>query len=232
MTWLETPFAPFDLETTAPDPLTARIVTACLMRIDHTPATTAATNWLLDPGIEIPEGAAAVHGITTERARAEGQDYYEGYAEIRGDLERAWAEGRIVIAYNAVYDLTVIDAEGQRLGEPPLVCGPVIDPFVIDRAMDKFRRGKRTLGVTCEHYGIELGENAHAADADALAAARLAWKLAHAYPAKVRDVVIEDLMVAQADWHRARQDDYAAYLTRKGEDASGVNGDWPIRRIA
>lgn len=232
MTWLNTPFAPFDLETTAPNPLEARIVTACLMRIDHQPAATSARNWLLDPGIEIPTGASDIHGVTTERARAEGQNYYEGYAEIRGDLERVWAEGRIVIAYNAVYDLTVIDAEGQRLGEPPLVCGLVIDPFVIDRAVDKFRRGRRTLGVTCEFYGVPLGDDAHSADADALAAARLAWKLAHAYPAKVGNLSIEDLMVAQEGWHQTRQDDYAAYLIRKGEDASGVNGDWPIRRTA
>ena len=30
------------------------------------------TDWLADPGVEIPEQAAAVHGITTEMARAEG----------------------------------------------------------------------------------------------------------------------------------------------------------------
>nr|WTA71294.1 3'-5' exonuclease [Micromonospora sp. NBC_00855] len=223
--WTEAPLAGFDLETTGPDPRTARIVTGCTLAVDG--ATIVPRTWLVDPEIEIPQGATDVHGISTERARAEGQDYGTGYREIRDELERLWAMGRIIAIYNASYDLTVMDTEGRRLGYGPLVPGPVVDPFVIDREVDKYRRGKRTLTVTCEHYGITL-DNAHAADGDALAAARLAWVLGRRYQG-LASLRVEELMTTQADWHRARQDDYAAYLTRKGEDPSGVCGDWPVR---
>lgn len=228
MKWSEMPLAAFDLETTAANPLTARIVTACVVSIDG--AATAAQTWMVDPEVEIPDEAAAVHGITTDRARAEGQDYADGYREIRAAVEGAWMGGRVVAAFNASYDFTVIDREGRRLGYPPLVVGPIVDAFVIDRHVDKYRRGKRTLGVTCEHYRVELG-NAHSADADALAAARLAWKLARMYPQEVGELDAEALMANQADWHRARQDDFAAYLRRVGKDDSDVCGDWPIRQV-
>ena len=59
------PFVGFDLETTSTDPFEARIVTACVA-----PEKGAAQRWLVDPGIEIPPGAAAIHGISTATARA------------------------------------------------------------------------------------------------------------------------------------------------------------------
>lgn len=226
--WGGAPLAAFDLETTGPDPLEARIVTACIATIDG--AEVASRNWLVDPEIPIPDGAAEVHGITTDKARSEGIVYTKGYDEIRSALETAWAAGRIVCAYNASFDFTVMDREGERLGYPPLPFGAIFDPFVVDRAVDKYRRGKRTLSVTCEHYGIAVG-NAHAADADALAAARLAWKLGHHNP-RLAELSVEELMAQQAAWHRERQLDYAAYLDEQGKDSSGVSADWPLRRVA
>lgn len=226
--WGGAPLAAFDLETTGPDPLEARIVTACIATIDG--KDVSSQDWLLDPQIAIPDGASAVHGITTDKARSEGMSYTKGYDEIRSALETAWAAGRIICAYNASFDFTIIDREGTRLGYPPLPFGAIFDPFVVDRAIDKFRRGKRTLSVTCEHYGIQVG-SAHSADADALAAARLAWKLGHHNP-RLAELSVEELMAQQADWHRERQLDYAAYLDGKGEDSSGVNADWPLRRVA
>ncbi|WP_405137478.1 3'-5' exonuclease [Nocardia sp. NBC_01388] len=227
--WREMPLAAFDLETTGRDPLSARIVTACVIRIDGIDKTNR--TWLLDPGVEIPAEAAAVHGVSTETARADGMDYQQGYHQIREDLHHVWDQGAIAAIFNANYDLTVIDTEGRRLGYPPLLVGPVVDPFVIDREVDRYRRGRRNLAAICEHYGIELGEDAHTADGDALATARVAWKLPRLFPL-IADLTAEQLMAAQADWHRARQVDYAAYLRRSGEDDSQVCGDWPLRAEA
>lgn len=238
--WTESPLAAFDLETTGPDPLTARIVTACLTVIDG--KETRTQTWLLDPEIEIPDGAAKVHGITTDRARAEGAPYADGYEEIRTAVKRAWLEGRVIAAYNASFDFTIVDREGARLGHPALDFGSIVDPFVIDREVDKYRKGKRTLDVTCKHYGIRL-DNAHTADADALAAARLAWVLGH-NPGLMK-LTSAELMAQQAEWHQARQVDYAKYLRRTaGQEpdeekaaellarAATVVGDWPIRGAA
>ncbi|MDV6269980.1 DNA polymerase III subunit epsilon [Rhodococcus sp. ACPA4] len=223
--WSDRPICAFDLETTGRDPSTARIVSACVAVVDGSSVETR--TWLLDPGVDIPAGAIAIHGITTEYAAEHGQDYAEGYEEIREALHNSWARDHSVVAFNASYDLTVMHCEGLRIGKPALVPGLVVDPYVIDRAMDKFRKGKRTLSAVCEFYGITL-ESAHEAEADAMAAAALARELALRFP-EINDL---DLMVDQAQWHAERQRDFAEFLSSQGKDVSDVNGQWPIHFVA
>ncbi|WP_433666915.1 exonuclease domain-containing protein [Nocardia sp. CA-136227] len=224
--WTDLPLAGLDLETTSPDPWTARIVSACLLfpGIDGHEAET----WLLDPGIPIPAEATEIHGITTETARSEGLDYALGYADIRAMLERTWAQGYVVAAYNASYDMTVIDREGRRLGAPPLICGPIADPYVIDRELDRYRPGKRWLSVTCDHYGVSMDATHNASD-DAIAAVELTEVLVRRYTSVLGRLSTAQLMAAQTTWHHDRQSDFAAYLRRSGKDARDVNGEWPIR---
>ena len=225
--WTARPICAFDLETTGRDPLSARIVTACVVTVDD--GVTRTRNWIVDPGVEIPAGAAAIHGISTAQAREHGLEYASGYRAIRKALTDAWADGYVVVAFNAAYDLTVLDAEGRRLGWPPLSdYGLVVDPYVIDREMDRRRRGKRTLGALCEHYGVALA-SAHEAESDALAAAELARILPQRFP----DLgVLDDVMTSQAAWHAERQRDLVEYLLSEGRDASDVDGQWPIRLAA
>lgn len=220
--WADRPVCAMDLETTGTDPLTARVVTACVAAIG--PGGTKVRNWLLDPQMEIPAGAADVHGVDTARARAEGQDYAAGYAEIRAALDDAWAAGHTVVAFNAAYDLTIIHHEGLRLGHPPLHPGAVADPYVIDRQVDRYRKGRRTLTDVCAHYGVTL-DGAHQAEADALAAAGLVRTLLQRHP----ELAGLDITAEQTRWHRERQDDFAAYLRRIGRSADDVDGQWPIR---
>ncbi|WP_137723710.1 3'-5' exonuclease [Prescottella subtropica] len=225
--WTTRPICAFDLETTGRDPLSARIVTACVVTVDDGVPSTR--NWILDPGVAIPEDAIAIHGISTSYAREHGRDYVEGYTEIRAALTDAWNAGYAVVAFNAAYDLTVLDAEARRLGLPPLDdYGLVVDPYVIDREMDRYRRGKRTLGALCEHYGVDLGA-AHEAQADALAAAELARLLPRRFPQLAQ---LDDVMASQAAWHAERQRDLLEYLRRQGRDTSDVDGRWPIRTAA
>lgn len=160
----------FDLETTGPDPRTAHVVTSALISIDG--PEKREQNWLADPGIEIPEGATAVHGITTAHARENGRPHDEVIAETVAAIRQGWREGRALVVFNASFDLTIL-----RRWDPSFeILGPVVDPFVVDRATDPYRKGKRTLEALCEVHGVHLG-NAHEATADALAAARLAWKM-------------------------------------------------------
>lgn len=225
--WTTRPICAFDLETTGRDPLSARIVTACVVTVDGD--RPRPRNWIVDPGVEIPAGASAIHGISTAHAREHGQNYASGYREIREALTEAWEAGYAVVAFNAAYDLTVMDAEGRRLGFGPLHgYGLVLDPYVIDREVDPRRRGKRTLGALCEHYGIDLG-SAHQAEADALAAAELARLLPQRFP-HLAD--LDDMMASQTTWHAERQRDFLEYLRREGRDTSDVDGRWPIRTAA
>ena len=220
--WPDRPICAFDLETTDRDPRNARIVTACVATFDGDRIDTR--SWLLDPGISIPEETTAIHGITTARARAEGLDYLEGYRQIRRAVCDAWERGHIVVAFNASYDLTVLDAEGRRLGLSGLDIGTVVDPYVIDREMDRSRPGRRTLQAVCEVYGVSLTDP-HEAEADALAAGHLTRALVARYP-QLGEL---DIMADQAAWHAERQRSFAEYLRGLGREVRDVDDSWPVR---
>jgi DNA polymerase-3 subunit epsilon len=226
--WPEHPIAVFDLETTGPDPTTARIVTATIAVLNPDGSIGDTRTWLVDPGIEIPDGATAVHGITTAHATEHGTNPGIACRGIETVLAAHWAAGIPVCAYNASYDLTVLDRELRRHnGHGLVVGGPVLDPYVVDREVDKYRRGSRTLTAACAHYGVSL-ESAHDATADAVAAGMVAYAIAARYP-DISGMTLPALHTAQSGWHRDRQADFAAYLQRVGKPADDVCGDWPIR---
>lgn len=74
MGWHKGMLCAFDLETTGVDPETARIVTGCVSLINGTTGQSQTKTLLANPGVEIPEAATAVHGITTEYAAEHGDD--------------------------------------------------------------------------------------------------------------------------------------------------------------
>lgn len=211
----------FDLETTGIDPHSVHIVSAALVRI-HGSEVTPLT-MLADPGVEIPAEATAVHGITTEQAREHGRPHDEVAAVCAAALRQGWAQGATVVVYNAPYDLTIV----QRFNPGFTIDGPVIDPSVIDRHIDPYRKGSRTLGKVCEFYKVRLAE-AHNAEADALAAARLAWTMAKQRP-DLTEQDWQELNARQAGWHKERMRSYADYLRSRGKSADRVNGEWPVQ---
>lgn len=210
----------FDLETTSANPKEARIVTSAMVRIKGKHVDSQ--ELLADPGVEIPEEATNVHGITTEYARTHGKPHEKVLAETIRQIQRGWNDGLTLIVFNAAYDLSVL----RSLTGDFLVTGPVYDPFVIDRAKDPYRKGPRTLGALCEFYGVRL-DNAHEATSDALAAARIAWKQTRMWPDLCK-LDSDQLMEAQAVWHHQRQTDFRRYLQGKGKDPSTVNTAWPM----
>lgn len=211
----------FDLETTSANPKDARIVTSALVRIDG--RDVQKVEHLADPGIEIPQAATDVHGITTEKAQAEGRPHEEVLKDTVNAIKSAWDDGLTLIVYNAAFDLTVL----RSLTGDFTVTGPVFDPYVIDRVSDKWRKGKRTLGAVCEHYGVELS-NAHEATADALAAARVAWKQVRQHYPNLAQMDENELMEFQAvKWYEDRVA-FKKYLEGKGRDASDVSTAWPL----
>jgi DNA polymerase-3 subunit epsilon len=225
MTWHLGRMAGFDIESTGPDPLTARIVTACVVQVGGGQPTTTA-NWLTNvDGEEIPAGASAVHGISTERAHAEGVDLRAAVEEILGSLAQVVLAGIPIVAMNARYDLTLLDREAQRYGLDPLPMGPVIDPFVIDKEVDRYRPGKRTLTALCQHYEVRL-DGAHSADADAVAACRVAWRQATRYPALTL-MTLDELHTAQTKWAAEQAASLQEHF-RKKDPAAVVEGAWPL----
>lgn len=225
--------ASFDIESTGVSTDDDRIVSACIAHVDGTgPGAPVVREWLVDPGIEIPAEAVKVHGITTERARAEGMSPAPAVAEIAEELLRAAGAFSPVplVVFNAAYDLTLLDREARRHGLEPF--GPalddaralVIDPLIIDKALDPFRKGRRRLTDVAVHYGVKAGE-AHSASGDALTAARVAWAIANRNP-RIAQMGATELMAWQAEARREQARSFEDYL-RRMNDYRPVDGSWP-----
>lgn len=225
--WADT-LAVFDLETTGIDIDTCRIVTAHVGVIGPGGEVLEQRQWLVDPGVEIPTAATLIHGVTTERARLEGLPAVQGVVEIIGALTDAAARGLPIVAYNAAYDLSVLHREAERYGHEAFR-GPahVVDPLVIDKAVDRYRRGKRTLTAACEHYGVELTA-AHDAGADAIAAGRVAQAIARRFP-ELAAVAVAELHARQVDWCREQAASYQEWRRANGEPEFTTSGAWPLR---
>ncbi|THA79047.1 3'-5' exonuclease [Streptomyces sp. A0642] len=237
MSWHRHALVGFDLETTGTEPLEARIVTAAVVRVEGPEGDPASRHtWLADPGIRIPAQASAIHGISSERAAAEGRPVREVADEIADTLTGYWRRGIPVVAYNAAFDLTLLTAELHRHGLPSLGdrlggtgIGPVIDPYTIDRSVDRYRKGKRNLEAVCVEYGVVHG-GAHDAAADALAAVRVAYAIAARHDS-VAALTAPELHERQIAWYAEWAADFQRFLRRKGTADAVIDGRWPVRDL-
>lgn len=232
MTWLQGKFLALDLETTARNPLDALIVTASVIRIDAATGEKHVTEWLSDVGgAPIPPETTAIHGVMTEYARTNGQPSYRVVDQVTQEVRNAWAERIPIVGHNVGYDLTVLECENLRhwpQGEGLGPLGPVLCTYVIDGHVS-YRKGKRNLVATAQHYGVPLSEqDAHGSTADALAAARILWMIAKRYPT-IAGRTLAELFDDQISWHRERAESYAAHCKRVGKPVDDICPDWPIR---
>lgn len=249
MTWHLGPMLAFDCETTGVDVESDRIVTAAVVTIIPGEAPHI-RNTVIDPGMDIPAAAVEVHGWSTERVQAEGKPPAGELGWIAAALATAALAGVPLIAANAPYDLTLLDRELRRHNLPTLTdrldgrpVGPVIDPMVIDKALDRYRPGKRKLTDLCATYGTRI-EDAHDCTADALAAARVAYMigqrgqralddpigLADVYAGRrfperiVRDfqtfgkLTLAEVHDVQVGWYREQAEGLAQYFRRQAND--------------
>ena len=217
--------AAFDLETTGLDLKTARIVTACVVVLGSTGEVEHLREWLVNPGIEIPQAASDVHGVTTEVAIRDGMDPLTAIAEISQELKKLNATMPLV-AFNAPYDFTILANEAIRYQLEPLEPQTVIDPLVLDRKVDKFRKGKRNLVFMSEHYGVELTD-AHNSTADAVAAGKIAQQIAKRFAEL--DIPIESLHEAQAKWSDEQSESFAKFMRQQNRPDFQAELGWPIR---
>ncbi|MFG2924778.1 exonuclease domain-containing protein [Streptomyces sp. NPDC048305] len=232
MSWMTGPLTAFDLETTGTDVETDRIVTAAVVRLEADGSLSRERTWLLDPGVAIPEQASAIHGISTRRAREHGAPAASAVEEIAGVVAEGLRTGTPLVVMNARYDLSLLDREclrygvasvSERLGEAP---SPVIDPLVIDKHVDKYRKGKRALHALCAHYGVTL-DDAHDARADAVAAARVVRRMGAVHE-RVGGMELVDLHGLQIRAAAEQSRSLQAYLRRTTDPAAVVEAAWPL----
>jgi DNA polymerase-3 subunit epsilon len=98
--------------------------------------------------------------------------------------------------------------------------------MVIDKFVDTYRSGKRTLQVAASIYGVQLSE-AHNATADAVAAGKVAQAISRKYAGKLPADVTE-LHNAQVAWSAAQDDSYESFRRKSSPDFTVVRG-WPLK---
>jgi DNA polymerase-3 subunit epsilon len=229
--WHEGPLLSLDFETTGVDAHTERAVQVGLAGI-RPGLPSLKQQWLLDPGVEVPDGAARIHGITTERCRNDGEQPGPVLLEVRTQVVEHLQQGLPLIAFNAAYDCTLFEAELHRHGLETVTellgeFAPIVDPFVIDKKLSR-RKGKRTLETQAEFYDVRL-DGAHDALHDAMCAARVAWRIAQRHP-HIATMPLAELHQLQIIWRREQQDSLRAYFDSRGTQHDGCDGHWPIRQ--
>lgn len=227
----------FDTETTGVNVKESRIVTAAI--VAHGGGMPdAKMTWLINPGIEIPKEATEIHGITTEHVRANGRDAKTSLNEIAQNLTGALRNRLPIVAFNLAFDWSILDAELRRYNLPSMAerytkpINTLVDPYVIDKAVDKYRKGTRKLQPTAELYNVKL-DDWHSADADAFAAVLIANKLFDKYEYLNR-LSPERLFAAQQRWRKEQCESLQAYFRNpeksgeKYDPNARIDGGWPI----
>jgi len=231
--WLET-IAVFDTETTGLNLREDRIVTASLQRLSaNGELLDGGNDWVINPGIPIPEIASRVHGYYDKDVK-DSPTSEIAIPEILDAINACFAQGIPVLAYNAAYDFTILHYEAKRYGLHPVEFGTVIDPLVIDKTIDKYRKGKRTLAAAAERYNVSL-DNAHTAKDDAIAAGHVGLGMLRFFLAQTPKVVpfpnsAQELHEQQAKWADEIEASYAKWRQTDVPDYQPQFG-WPVKQF-
>ncbi|MCW7941021.1 DNA polymerase III subunit epsilon [Streptomyces hygroscopicus] len=231
--WYEGPLAAFDTETTGVDVETDRIVSAAVAVQDAPGTRPRVSRWLVNPGVPVPAEATAVHGLTQEYLQRNGRWPSPVMEEMARALGEQAAMGRPLVVMNAPFDLTLLDRELRRHRGSSLdrwftsapLC--VLDPRVLDKHLDRYRKGRRTLTDLCAHYEVVL-EGAHDAAADALAALEVVRAVGRRFAGRLERLSPAELHTLQTGWHAAQARGLQAWFARSGTEET-VNPDWPLR---
>jgi DNA polymerase III subunit epsilon len=190
-----------DTETTGFDPaLGHHVIEVACVPIDD---GVSGTPWsrLVDPGVDIPAEAVAVHGITNRMVRGAPRA-----AEVAAELEARCA-GRILVFHNAAFDLPFLRADfklplfDQLMTQVDL---PLFGPGFIDTlglARGLFGLGGNGLGALAARLGEEAG-TAHRAEGDALTTAGVLLKLAGRWEREKGVRTVAELAAASRDGMR------------------------------
>ncbi|MFD5326943.1 3'-5' exonuclease [Streptomyces sp. NPDC127092] len=231
--WYEGPLAAFDTETTGVDVEEDRIVSAALVVQDAAGMRPRVTRWLVNPGVPVPPEATAVHGLTEDHLQRNGRWPSPVMEELARAIAEQSAAGRPLVVMNAPFDLTILDRELRRHRASSLarytehvpLC--VLDPRVLDKHLDRYRKGRRTLTDLCEQYGVVL-DGAHDAAADAQAAMEVVRAVGRRFTARLERLTPAELHTLQAVWHAAQARGLQAWFARQGTPEA-VDPAWPLR---
>jgi DNA polymerase III subunit epsilon len=138
----------FDTETTGLDPYQDRVIELGGVELMKRFPTGRVFHYYLNPqGREINAEALAVHGITA--ADLSDKPRFDDIAE---DF-LSFIDGAKLVAHNAAFDISFINAELERLGHLAVPHDRVVDTLAIARR--KHPMGPNSLDALCRRYGID-----------------------------------------------------------------------------
>lgn len=117
-------------------------------------------DWLIDPGPGLAIDPGKTHGITLDRACADGVPAPRALEELAAHLAGHLATKDPLVVWHAPYVLTFLESELLRHGlralsdRGPAGLFPICDPLIVDRHVDRFRSGGRALETVAQWYGV------------------------------------------------------------------------------
>ena len=169
---LDRPLVVFDVEATGLNKRSDRIVAIAIVRFEPS-GSVQRIEYLLNPGIPIPEEASAIHGIVDDDVK--NAPTFSEMAEI---LERHF-EGADLAGYNILgYDIQILAEEFSRANRPFSIEGR----RVLDAQRIFFRREPRDLSAALRYYCGETHDLCHDAFGDVVATIRVLSGQFEKYP--------------------------------------------------
>jgi DNA polymerase-3 subunit epsilon len=139
----------FDTETTGLDPATDRLVEiGCVELVNHFP-TGRSFQAYVNPERPMPAEAARIHGLKDDFLADKPV-----FAMIADALIAFIGDARM-IAHNASFDISFLNAELGRSGRPAVPATRVVDTLMLARR--KHPAGPNSLDALCNRYMIDLG---------------------------------------------------------------------------
>jgi DNA polymerase III subunit epsilon len=153
---LKRPIIFFDLETTGTDPAKDRIVEFAFIKI-HPDSKKEKMVKRINPGMPIPAGATAIHGITDDDVK--DAPLFKNIAHTLYD----WMKGCDLGGYNSSkFDLPLLAEEFLRVG----INVDFTERNMVDVQQIFFKMESRSLTAAYSFYCQKPLENAHSAEAD------------------------------------------------------------------
>lgn len=223
--WVNGPLLGFDLETTGTDPYSCRIVDMAVVYDDPSTGAHTEKSWLVNPEMDIPLEATAVHGISTEVANEKGVPASLAISELYRFLVNQMEEHHLeelppVCIYNAAFDIPVLMRAGGLCGD-----WDVLDPFIIDKYVDAYRPGKRTLTATSAAYGLGV-HNAHSAIGDVMSTMKLMRAIARKYPL-IQRLSLDTIQQITRVAYREQMTQFMEYRNGTDEPDFVCSVEWP-----
>lgn len=194
---LEKPLVFFDLETTGVNIGTDRIVEISILKV-HPNGNQESYTWLVNPEIEIPAEATAVHGITNEKVVTEPT-----FKELAVRVNDIISDCDLAGFNSNRFDIPLLAEELMRAG----IDFDMNNRKAIDVQVIYHKKEKRNLSAGYKFYCGKDLEDAHSAEADTKAT----YEILNAQIEKYDD--IENTVSALSEYSsHTKRADFAGFI--------------------